>query len=214
MAGKKCPECGKPYERTSFTSINGIPYKMYYHDDKRECKQEFEPNREKRYLVDRVVVNDTIDSEILLAVLEVYCKTVDLETIYPDLYFPNADLAIKRYSVPEYYSKSIMNKIAGKPEIVIDLEKMRIKHEHVVGMVSGLYSSHVTEIIDTYSGEINLKLRQLIGFAATLTAGLDIDAFFPVENDGMLAYWAVKYASGLVKKKKNWNKYPVFETSS
>lgn len=197
---KICPVCGKEYDKTSFVSEDVMNYKVYIHVGSK-CKTPHGNIVTQRYIAKTGILSTNVDSDLIEGVFSRYCKTVQvIDTTDYDFYFPEAGLAVKRYSIDDFYS-GMVKRGAEDSEIVEKARAMKRAFPLVSILVSGSPSVHASEVLDIVSTDINIKIRQIIGFTASIQASEDVDARF-WENDAHLSYWAIKYAASLAKKLK------------
>lgn len=199
---KLCPVCGEIYDKTSFTTQDAMNYKIFIHEKKR-CKMQNDNIIVPRYLIKNVVINASIDDDIIEGILLKYCKYVQIEsTDNHDFYFPDANFAVKRYGVEDFYI-GMISRGNDEPEILRKAEAMKSMYGHVAILISGNPSIHASEVLDIVSTDINIKIRQIIGYMASIGVKYDLDACFSIENDAELTYWAIKHASSIIKKNKS-----------
>ena len=196
---KTCPVCGETYIKTTFTTEDTLNFKVFIHEKKR-CKIQHGNVMTPRFLIKNGVLSNGVDSDIIEGIFSKYCKFVQVEdTKNHDFYFPDAKFAVKRYSVDDFY---VGMKSRGREdsEIIEKIKEMKARFERVAVLISGNPSVHASEVLDIVSTDINIKIRQIIGFTASIGVNLDLDACFCIENDAELAYWAIKHAACLAKK--------------
>jgi len=176
-------------------------FKVYVHETRR-CKVPHENIMNPRFLVKNGILSSAVDSDVIEGVFSKYCKSVQIEeTKIFDFYFPDASLAIKRYSIEEFHAGM---KARGKERSEIDETalSMKLKFDRVAVLISGLPSVHASEVLDVVSPDIDLKIRQIIGFTASLAENHELDGCFCLENDAELAYWSIKKASSIIKARR------------
>lgn len=194
---RTCPACGKPYDKTTFTSDNTLNYKVYIHGDVR-CKVAHGNVMTPRYLIKNGNISTHVDNDLVEGIFSRYCKFVHfVPTTDYDFLFPDAGVAVKRYSVGEFY--------AGMRDGSVERAgaSMKERFEKACILVSGSPTVHASEVLDIVSADINLKVRQIIGFSASLVSEGCVDVCRDFENDALLSYWSIKYASGIEKRMKN-----------
>ena len=195
---KTCPVCGELYLKTSFTTEDALNFKVFIHEKKR-CKIQHGNVMIPRFLVKNGVLSNGVDSDIIEGIFSKYCKSVQIEvTKDHDFFFPEANFAVKRYSVDDFYV-GMKTRWKEDSEIVEKVKEMKNRYERVAILISGNPSVHASEVLDIVSTDINIKIRQIIGFTASIGVNLDLDACFCIENDAELAYWAIKHAACLAK---------------
>jgi hypothetical protein len=192
---KTCPACGKQYDKTTFTSDANLNYKVYIHGDVR-CKVAHNNVITPRFLIKNGNISTHVDSDLVEGIFSRYCKFVHfVPTTDYDFMFPDAGVAVKRYSVGEFYTGMRDGSVEAAARVMKD------RYLKACVLVSGSPTVHASEVLDIVSTDINLKVRQIVGFSASLVSGGSVDVCQDFENDALLSYWAMKYASGIEKRK-------------